>query len=199
MTRAARRRSAARAVHAACVLAVLAAASGCAGVLLGSAAGGAVVANDPRTTGTFVEDQAIEIKALALLADDPLLREQTRIAVTSYNQVVLLCGQARTEALRQAVVARVRGIAKIRHIHDEISLAAPSSLATRSHDSLLTTRVKTRLLGAEALRAARVKVVSESGVVYLMGLLTPAAAQAAADVASATEGVARVVKLFESP
>lgn len=197
--RAARRRSVARAARAACVLAVLATASGCAGVLLGSAAGGAVVANDPRTTGTFVEDQAIEIKALALLADDPLLREQTHIAVTSYNQVVLLCGQARTEALRQAVVARVRGIAKIRHIHDEISLAAPSSLATRSHDSLLTTRVKTRLLGAEALRAARVKVVSESGVVYLMGLLTPAAAQAAADVASATEGVARVVKLFESP
>lgn len=173
--------------------------SGCAGVLVGGAATSAVVASDPRTTGTFVEDQSIELKALKLLNEDRELGEQTHIGVTSYNQIVLLTGQAPTEALRASVVATVGSIAKIRHIHDEISIAAPRSLSSRTADGILTTKVKTRLLGTEALAATRVKVVSEAGTVYLMGLVPAEQAALAAQVASETAGVSRVVKLFEYP
>lgn len=173
--------------------------SGCAGVLVGGAATSAVVASDPRTTGTFVEDQSIELKALKLLSEDRELGEQTHIGVTSYNQMVLLTGQAPTAALRASVVATVASIAKIRHIHDEISIAAPRSLSSRTADGILTTKVKTRLLGTEALAATRVKVVSEAGTVYLMGLVPAEQAALAAQVASETAGVTRVVKLFEYP
>lgn len=173
--------------------------SGCAGVLVGGAATSAVVANDPRTTGTFVEDQSIELKALELLAGDAELSEQTHVSVTSYNQVVLLTGQAPSEALRAKVRATIASIAKIRHIHDELAIAAPSSLASRAADGYLTTKVKTRLLGTAELAATRVKVVSEAGVVYLMGLVPPDQAARAAEVASETAGVTRVVKLFEYP
>ena len=176
---------------------VLAGASGCAVMLAGGAAGSAAVAGDPRTTGTFIEDQAIELKALKLLAQDTELRQQTHVGVTSYNQVVLLTGQAPTEALRQRVVALVRAIDKVRHVHDEIAIGAPSSMATRTNDSYITTKVKTRLLGTEALGAIRIKVVTEAGSVFLMGLLSAPEAELAARVASETGGVLSVVKLFE--
>jgi osmotically-inducible protein OsmY len=172
---------------------------GCAGVLVGGAATGAVVASDPRTTVTLVEDQAMELKALKLLAEDEELAEQARISVTSYNQAVLVTGQAPSEALRARAIAIVRTIPKVRHVHDEIAIGAPSSLATQTADGYLTTKVKTRLLGTEALNATRVKVGSEAGTVFLLGLVSPAQAALAAEVASETAGVVRVVKLFEYP
>jgi len=181
------------------LLAALVLGSGCAGVLVGSAATGAVVANDPRTTGTVVEDQAIELKALKLIAADAELGDQAHVGVTSYNQSVLLTGQVPTPALREKAVTLVRGIAKVRHVHDELAIAAPSSLASQTSDGFITTKVKTRLIGTKELSATRIKVVTEAGTVYLLGLVTQAEADAAARVASATDGVSRVVKLFEYP
>jgi osmotically-inducible protein OsmY len=171
--------------------------SGCAGVLVGGAATSAVVVNDPRTTGTFVEDQAIEVKSYGTLRADPEIKEQTHIGVTSYNQVVLLTGQAPSEELRSRVVEIVSGIAKIRHIHNEITIAAPNSMMSRTNDGVLTTKVKTKLFATTDLNATRIKVVTEAGIVYLMGLVSTAESDLAADVASKTVGVQRVVKLFE--
>lgn len=173
--------------------------AGCAGVLVGSAATSAVVANDPRTTGAFVEDQAIEVKAAGALKSDAEIDEQTHIAVTSYNQVVLLSGQAPTEALRDRAVRLVSGVEKVRHVHNEIEIAAPSSMMSRTSDSVLTTKVKTRLFTNEDLNATRIKVVTEAGTVYLMGLVPESEGNLAAEIASTTGGVERVVKLFEHP
>ncbi len=179
------------------IVPIVAATAGCAGVLVGGAATGAVVAHDERTTGTFVEDQAIELKAMEALRGNAELKEQTHIGVTSYNQVVLVTGQAPTEKLRRTAIALVAQVEKIRHVYDEILIAAPNSMVTRSGDSLLTAKVKTKLFTLEKFEATRVKVVSENGTVFLMGILDRTAADAAANTASTVGGVQKVVKLFE--
>lgn len=171
--------------------------SGCAGVLVGGAATSAVVAHDDRTTGTFIEDQAIELKAMDAIRSVTELKQQTHLSVTSYNQIALVTGQAPTEALRQQAINLVAQQEKVRRVFDEIEIAAPNSLVTRSSDSLLTAKVKTKLFTLDDLDATRVKVVSENGTVFLMGLLNSVGADRAAAAASTVGGVQKVVKLFE--
>lgn len=170
---------------------------GCAGVIVGGAATGAAVANDPRTTGTVIEDQSIELKVMKALGDDEEIKAQAHYSATSYNQIVLLTGQAPTQAIRARIETLTRGIEKVRLVHNEITIAAPSSMVARTNDTLLTTKVKTKLFTEDQLNAGRIKVVSEAGVVYLMGLVSESEGDLAADIASRTSGVQKVVKLFE--
>ncbi|MEM7465713.1 MAG: BON domain-containing protein [Pseudomonadota bacterium] len=172
---------------------------GCAGVLFGGAVTGATVANDTRTTGSVIEDQAIELKAYDLIWADPELKDQSHISTTSYNQIVLLTGQAPTEELRNRAEQKINGIEKVRFVHNEIAIAAPSSFTARSSDSLLTAKVKTKLIALKEIDGTKIKVVTENGVVYLMGLITGAGADNAATAASTVSGVQKVVKLFEAP
>lgn len=174
-----------------------AALSGCVGVVLGGAAGGASVINDPRTAGSQVEDESIELKAGNAIHGEKDLAQQVHINVTSYNQIVLLTGEAPTEDMRARVVELVKGVEKVRTTHDEITIAAPSPLTARTTDSWLTTSVKARIVGAKELNAIRIKVVTEASTVYLLGLVTKQEADLAAQLASQTAGVQRVVKLFE--
>ena len=177
--------------------ALITGATGCAGLLMGGAATGAAVANDPRTTGTVVEDQAIEVKAAGAIRGDAELNQQTHINTTSYNQIVLLTGQAPTEAMRSRIFDMVKGIEKVRHVHNEITIAAPSPVTSRTNDGWLTTNVKTKLFANKELNATKIKVVTEAGTVYLMGLASQTEGDLAAEIASQTSGVQRVVKLFE--
>ncbi|MDV3237397.1 MAG: BON domain-containing protein [Gammaproteobacteria bacterium] len=180
--------------------AALGLAQGCAPVVIGGAATGVTVAHDRRTAGTFVEDQTIELKANAALRDDPDLSTQAHLNVTSFNMIVLLSGEAPSEALRQRAGELVSNVEKVRRVHNEVLVAAPSSVMTRSSDTLITARVKTALFGIKGMEdfdPTRVKVVTENGTVFLMGLLTRAEADAAARAASGIGGVQRVVKLFE--
>lgn len=170
---------------------------GCIGVVLGGAAGGASVVNDPRTTGSLVEDESIELKAGNLLRGDKDLAQQIHINVTSYNQVVLVTGEAPTEDMRARVVELVKGIEKVRTTHNEVTIAAPSPLSSRTTDSWLTTSVKAKIVGAKELNAIRIKVVTEAGTVYLLGLIKQDEGDLAGQLASQTAGVQRVVKLFE--
>lgn len=173
---------------------------GCAPVVVGGAATGAAVAHDRRTTGSFIEDQAIEMKARTELNAEPELSRQAHINVTSFNMIVLVSGEAPTEALRERAGAVVGGVEKVRRVHNEVIVAAPSSMMTRSSDTLITAKVKTslfRIKGMEDFNPTRVKVVTENGTVFLMGLLTRAEADATARTASTVGGVQRVVKLFE--
>ena len=170
---------------------------GCIGVVLGGAAGGASVVNDPRTTGSLVEDESIELKAGNLLRGDKDLAQQTHINVTSYNQVVLVTGEAPTEDMRARVIELVKGIEKVRTTHNEVTIAAPSPISSRTTDSWLTTSVKAKIVGAKELNAIRIKVVTEAGTVYLLGLVKQEEGSLAAQLASQTAGVQRVVKLFE--
>lgn len=180
------------------IMAAAVALQGCTAAAVGAgAAAGASVAYDRRTTGTIIDDQTIEFKALDALFQDKELWNQCHINVTSFNNVVLLTGEAPTEALRERAVSMVRGIPKVRQVYDEITISAPSAMLSRSSDTWITSKVKSMLLADGQAPGARVKVVTEKGVVYLMGLVTRAEGDAATEVARQVSGVQRVVKLFE--
>ena len=161
------------------------------------AAATAATAYDRRTTGTLIDDETIELKLLDALKADNEVWEQTHINGTSYNNILLLTGEAPSETLRQRVAAIGAGIRKVREVHNEIRVAAPSSLPSRSSDAWVTSKVKTAMINADEVDSLRIKVVTEAGVVYLMGLVSRAEADAATDVARRVGGVQRVVKVFE--
>lgn len=170
---------------------------GCAAIVVGGAATGAAVIHDQRTTGTVIEDQAIELKAASAIYKDKELRSKTHINFTSYNNILLVTGEAPDEGLRDRIIEKVGNIEKVRHVYDEVAISAPSSLTSRSSDSLLTASVKTKLFTIRDFDATRIKVVSENGIVYLMGLVTQREGGIAAEVTRRVKGVRKVVKLFE--
>ena len=170
---------------------------GCApAVVVGGAATAAVV-HDRRTFGSIIDDQTIELKAGSAIAGDPELKDQTRINVTSMNGIVLLSGEAATIEARDRVLSLVREINGVRRITNEMQIADTSGMGSRSLDSLITSAVKSRLLVAKDIDVTRVKVVTDSQVVYLMGLVTRAEGDTAAGHAATIDGVTRVVKVFE--
>jgi osmotically-inducible protein OsmY len=175
--------------------------NGCtAAVVGGAAATGVNIAHDRRTVGTYIDDEGIELKAGAAIRREKELSSQIHINIISINGVVLLVGQAPTEALRQQAGSITQGIEKVRLVHNEMTVAAPNSMMTRSSDSIITTKVKSSLFGVkgqEDFDPTRVKVVTENGTVFLMGLLYHAEANAVAAKASQVGGVQKVVKLFE--
>ena len=173
---------------------------GCAATVVGGAAVGASALHDRRSTGTVIDDETIELTALKRLYENTDLRQNTHINATSYNYVLLLTGEAPTEQLRSQVEASLRGIEGVRRVHNEIRIAGPSSLSARSSDTLLTSRVKVELFKIRDLPGfdpTRVKVVSEAGTVFLMGLLRPSEAEAVVNTVRRVGGVQRVVKIFE--
>jgi len=170
---------------------------GCAAIIVAGAATGAVMATDPRTVGSFVDDEAVEVKAAAGIAADNQLRGQVHINVTSMNGIVLLSGEAAGAEARDRVLSQVRTIPSIRRIHNEIRIAPPSSFSSRSFDTWCTTKVKSRLLFTKELDSNRIKVVTEHATVYLLGLVTQRQGDIAANSAAQVDGVGGVVKLFE--
>jgi len=173
---------------------------GCAGAVVGGAATGLTVANDRRTVGTFVDDEIIEVKAVKRLFSDKEIFDNTHINVTAYNNIVLLSGEAPTETLRNKAYNIVLPIPKVRKIHNEVMIAAPSSLLTRSSDTWITAKVKTNLFqikNAPKFDPTKVKVVSENGTVFLMGILKRSEAELVINATRTVGGVQRVVKLFE--
>lgn len=169
---------------------------GCEPVLVGTAIGTtAVMATDRRTTGIFVEDQNIEVKAA--LRINERFRDQIHINATSFNRVVLLTGEAPSETLKEEIGRVVWGVESVRNVVNEIQIGPPSSYGARSSDSYITSKVKARLLDNKIVSPNYVKVVTEAGTVYLMGMVTRKEAEAAAAVASTTSDVKKVVKVFE--
>lgn len=174
--------------------------SGCAAVAVGTATTGVAVIHDRRTAGTVIDDQTIELKALNILFGVDKIRINTHVNATCYNGVLLLTGEAPTEGLRSDIANRLRQIIKVRQVHNEIILAAPSSLIARSSDSLITSKAKVALFKLNNINSfdpTRVKVVSENGVVYLLGLLKQHEVNPVIETIRRVGGVQRVVKLFE--
>lgn len=125
------------------------------------------------------------------------LEAKTNVSATAYHRWVLLTGQAIDEASRAEVEAHARSVPNVLEVYNEVSIGYPASFTARSNDAWLTSSVKTRLVNAKELSANNVKVVSESGTVYLMGLLTETEANVAAQVARSTSGVRKVVNVIE--
>ncbi len=168
----------------------------CIPLIIGAGVGaGVMMAEDRRSSGTVLEDQTIEIKAGNRITEK--YGEQVNINVTSFNRFVLLSGQAPTDEIKQDVSVLVLEVPNVRNIQNEIVVAGISSKTSRASDALLTSRVKGRLAQNKEVSANNVKVVSENGTVFLMGLVTRAEAETASQTAATTSGAQRVVKVFE--
>lgn len=171
--------------------------SGCAGIIVGGAATSVALLYDRRTVGTMVEDETIELKAIKAVLGNDTLRLRTHVNITSYNMIVLLTGETPSNQLRSKVSRIVSKIPKVKRIINEIVLSAPSAMVSRSSDTLVTARVKTGLLSLSNVKAPHIKVVTEDGTVYLMGLLHKHEVRPVVEYVRTVPGVQRVIKLFE--
>lgn len=167
----------------------------CVPVVVGGAAAGGAMAADRRTSGIFVEDQNIEFKAIKKVETN--LGEDAHVNITSYNRNVLLTGEVPVAELKTKAESLMKEISNIREITNEITVGQKSSIGSRSNDSYITTKIKTKFLTENKFPANYVKVVTENGVVYLLGIVSNVEADAAVDIARNIEGVTKVVKVFE--
>ncbi|WP_029147281.1 BON domain-containing protein [Methylophilus sp. 5] len=169
--------------------------SGCFPAVVGGAAAGGAMAADRRTSGIYVEDENIELKTLKRLSQ--YMDKAAHINVTSYNRIVLLSGEVPTEAQLTQAETLTREISNVRNIHNGLTVAPASSIGDRSNDTFITTKVKARFVSERLFPANVVKVVTEGSVVYLMGIVSEKEATDAVEIARTTEGVTKVVKVFE--
>ncbi len=172
---------------------------GCAPAVVGGAATGASVVHDRRSVGAAVEDQNIELKALHLGAQEDDLYKHTNISATSYNKVVLLTGQAETEQYRQRYIEKIRRIAEVKRVVDEIKIGPSASMTEQGKDTYITSKVKIKLFEVKlpGFDPTRVKVVTDQGNVYLMGIVSEQEAAEVVQKVRYVSGVRRVVKIFE--
>jgi len=168
---------------------------GCAAVVVGGAVGTAMVAADRRTSGTQLEDQAIELKAVNRIRD--AVGERGHVNAVSYSRTVLLTGEVASEADRSAIEQAVARIENVRSTVNELAVMGSSSLTARSNDAILTSKVKASHLDAKDLQANAIKVVTERATVYLMGRVTEREATRATELARGVSGVQKVVRVFE--
>lgn len=157
------------------------------------------IEDDPgaRTYGAQVEDESIETKATVNIAASHEELKSSHLSVTSYNGYVLIVGQVPSDERKQQASEVVRKIRGVRRIYNELEVAGNSSGMTRSSDTWITTKVKSTLLSDTTIEGGRVKVVTEDGVVYLMGLVTHSEAERISEATSSSNGVQKVVQLFE--
>jgi osmotically-inducible protein OsmY len=169
---------------------------GCVPVLVGAGGAAAVTSlEDRRSTGTQLDDESIEIRASNRVGDR--FGDRVHVNVTSYNRIALVTGEVPDEHSRDEVEKIVLAVPNVRGVTDDLQIAGISSLASRANDSYLTTKVRGRLLDTKRVSPVHVKVVTEAGVVYLMGLVTGPEADEAVEIARTTGGVRKVVKAFE--
>ena len=170
--------------------------AGCAAAVVGAgAAAGYGIYEDRRSTGTQVDDQRIESRASDAI--DQRFGWKVHVNITSYNRQVLITGEVPDAVSHAEVEKLVAAQPGVRAVSNELLIGPLSSLAARTGDTVITSNVKTRFLGAKNFNAVHVKVVTEAGVVFLMGMVTEVEANAATEIARTTDGVKKVVKVFE--
>lgn len=168
---------------------------GCAVVAVGAAAVGVSSVTDPRTLGTQLDDQAIEMKTNAKLGNDKQL-ENYRIRAISYGKQVLLVGQVDTEAQRERAAEVIADTNGVERIFNQIRLASKAGIATQASDTWISSRVRMKLIADDQVDATDIQVVTENGEVFLLGIVDDSAADRAVDIARNIDGVQKVVKAF---
>jgi len=168
---------------------------GCVALAGGAMVGGTLLAVDRRSTGTQVDDQTIDLRASSAIT--AAVGDRAHVNASSYNRVVLLTGEVPTEADRAKVEAAVAKVENVRAVVNELAVMPNSSFGQQSNDTLITGKVKAAFVDTKDLQVGSMKVVTERGVVYLMGRVTEAESVSAANAARSVSGVQKVVKVFE--
>ncbi|NWA01310.1 BON domain-containing protein [Pseudomonas gingeri] len=157
--------------------------------------------NDDRGTRTFgskIDDSLIQTKVEVNVAKaDPALEVSSHIVVTSFNGIVLLAGQTPSEELKAKAEQAAAAVQRVKKVNNELQVLQPSSFAARSSDTWLTSKIKTQMLTDNTIPGSRIKVVTENGIVYLLGLVTQQEATRATNLVQGVGGVQKIVKLFE--
>lgn len=167
----------------------------CVPVVIGGAAAGGAMAADRRTSGIYVEDENIELKASKQIADT--LGDAAHVNITSYNRIVLLTGEVPKEADKATAEGITKAITNVRSVTNELTVMPKTSVSSRGNDAYLTSKIKAKFVADGRFPANLVKVVTENSVVYLLGIVSHAEAQFATEIASNADGVTKVVKVFE--
>lgn len=167
----------------------------CVPVVVGGAAAGGAMASDRRTSGVYIEDENIELKATKSIND--ALGESSHVNITSFKGNVLLTGEVANEKAKSQAEDIVKATASVRNITNELAIGPKSSIGSRANDAYLTSKVKAQFVSENRFQANYVKVVTENSVVYLIGFVTQQEAEAATEIARNTNGVNKVVKVFE--
>ncbi|MFT6419427.1 MAG: osmotically-inducible protein OsmY [Cognaticolwellia sp.] len=170
---------------------------GCVAAAVVGVVGGASVATDNRSLGNQIDDQKIEIDAQAKLRKSDALSDNTNLQVISVNGSVLVIGQAPNSYLRDQAIKAINEVNGVKQLHNQIRVSNTTSFTTKTNDVWLTSKVKTSLFGTDKLDATNIKVVTENGEVFLMGLVTKEQATIAVEIARNVSGVNRVFKIFE--
>jgi len=171
--------------------------TGCVAAVATSAIVGTNMATDRRTSGSYIEDQTIEIKSARAILDNDELNQSSSVSVTSFNRVVLLVGQAPNERLRSTASEIIRKIENVRKVHNEIRISAPGSILTSTSDTWITTKAKSLMLAEKNFASGHIKIITENGELFLMGLVSRAEADKAIAIVRNIDGVERVVQAFE--
>lgn len=151
-----------------------------------------------RTFGSKIDDSLIETKVAVNIAKaSPDLDSNSHIVVTSFNGIVLLAGQTPRADLKSLAEQTAGQVQRVKRVHNELQVLQPSSLLARNNDAWLTTKIKTQMLADNSIPGSRIKVVTENGIVYLLGLLTQQEANQATNLVQGVSGVQKIVKLFE--
>lgn len=170
---------------------------GCiAGVVVGSAAVATKTATDPRSVGTQVDDGTLEARVESALSKDQQLKKEARVVATAYQGKVLLTGQSPSADLTARAKQIAMGVEGTTEVYNEIRQGTPVSLSTASSDTWITTKVRSQLLTSDTVKSSNVKVTTENGEVFLLGLVTQQEGQSAAQIASQVSGVKHVTTAF---
>ncbi|MEY4475018.1 MAG: hypothetical protein RL248_785 [Pseudomonadota bacterium] len=170
---------------------------GCVGaVVVGTAAVATKSITDPRSVGTQVDDSTLEARVVNALSKDQEIKDQTRFVVTAYQGKVLLTGQSPNAELSTRAKQIAEAVDGATEVHNEMRLGKPVELTTASMDTWITTKIRSQLLTANSVKSTNVKVTTENGEVFLLGLVTQQEGQAAAQIASQVSGVKHVTTAF---
>ena len=169
--------------------------AGCVGAAVVGAGAGALMIADRRASETYIADQGLELRANSRISDK--YGDKVHVNATSYNRMMLLTGEVPTAEIKADVEKIAAGVPDVKSIANELAIAGPSSFGVRSNDSYITSKVKARFIDAGKFSANVVKVVTEAGVVFLLGMVTQTEADAAVEIARTTGGVLKVVRVFE--
>ncbi|WP_044555804.1 BON domain-containing protein [Shewanella piezotolerans] len=170
---------------------------GCAGAVMVGAVGGAMMVNDERSFQTQLDDTNADFNISSALSSHDDLKNQANVTGVVMNSNVLMIGQAPNSMLRDKAVRTVQELKIGGKIHNQIRIGNPTSFTTRSNDTWITTKVKSRMLSEDGLDVTNIKVVTENGEVFLIGLVARQQADLAVEVTRNTAGVRKVIKVFE--
>jgi osmotically-inducible protein OsmY len=168
--------------------------SGCVAAVVGGAGTAVLVGEDRRTVGTVTEDQGIELKAANRINDK---YKDAHINLTSFSRMVLITGEVIDAPAKAEIEKIVRAVENVRGVYNEVTIGGVTPLSARANDSFITSKVKARFVDEQKFNAVHVKVVTEAGAVFLIGLVKHKEADDAVEIARTTSGVLKVVKLFE--